>query len=255
VEPFSIGAVVAAGMRLGARCLVRLAPVIVVIVGPLVVVVARGGNEWMWLAAVLEVPVAAMVSHAVLGELSGRRPRVRASIGAGLRRSGPALGVMAVACLVSGALGIGLFLPAFAADDRGGYAMLVVFAVWVAIVVMLYSRWFVAIPAIVVERIGVFAALRRSTQLTAGKRREIAAMLVVLAAMFVGGSLVVELIWRVRRSVWFFDESASRAVAAAGLVLWTMIAVLRASFAAAAYHHLRQDAEGASPEKLDEIFG
>jgi hypothetical protein len=164
------------------------------------------------------------------------------------------MGIMAVACLVSGALGIGLFLPALAAGDRGGYAMLLVFGVWLAIVLMLYSRWFVAMPAVVVERIGVFAALRRSTQLTAGRRREIAAILVVLAAMFVGGSLVVELCLRVRWSVWFFDERAAPGVAAAGLVLWTMIAVLRASFAAAAFHHLRQDAEGASPEKLDEIF-
>jgi hypothetical protein len=257
VEPFSIGAVVAAGMRLGARSCVRLAPAIVVIFGPLVAAVAMGRRGWMPLALLLEVPVAMMVTHAVVGELRGARPSVIASVKAGLRSAVPALCVMAIVCVVAAAVGIGLLLPALgAAEGSGGDLVLVgLFAVWVIVVVMLYSRWFVAMPALVVERPGVFGALRRSTLLTKGRRQQLAALLVIVAAMLVGGSLVVELALDVRASRWFVDPRASSAMAAAGLVLWVLIAVLRASFAAAAYHHLRQDAEGASPEHLDEIFG
>ncbi len=56
----------------------------------------------------------------------------------------------------------------------------------------LYLRWFVAIPLIVIDRLGVRAAVDRSAQLTAGSRWYILGTLVMIVLLQLVFSIIVE---------------------------------------------------------------
>ncbi len=86
---------------------------------------------------------------------------------------------------------------------------------------ILMTIWFVAAPVVVLERPGVFAALRRSQELVAGNGWQVFGVIFLLVIMVVMVGSVIEL-------------GAESAGAAAGLVAWVVVGILAAPFSALA---------------------
>jgi hypothetical protein len=249
VEPFSIGAVMVAAARLGAKACLRFAPAIAGAIAAVIAAVAAGGRGWMALVLVAEIPIAALVSQSVLAEMRGKR----ASLAATVRTVPKVAGVMIAVWLVAAALFVALMLPVMAGGVGPAPGLALVLGAG-AIEVVLYSRWFVVVPVAVFEKVGVREALARSGVITAPQRRALIAIVALVFVGFVGAELVVDQALGVDRSRWFVDAAAPPAVRYTGIALWLLLAAFRAALSAAAYHLLRQDYEGGSPEELEAIF-
>ena len=118
--------------------------------------------------------------------------------------------------------------------------------------VILYIKYLVVVPAMIVDRRGVGGSMRRSADLTSGVRGPIFAVLIVLF-LFTGGlefalsSLLTGLIEA---------DSANAAVAFAGLgaFLDTITALLFAALTASVYVELRATKEGDTTDQLADVF-
>jgi hypothetical protein len=223
VERISLGPLLADGARLAARSGAALL-VAAVGFGAVAAAVALGGGRWMPLVLLVDLPVAALVTG------GGWR---------GLRRLPQVLAIMTLVYLVAGALGLAVLLPTGGhLRSSAGIALLLM---WCAIEIVLYSRWFVVVPVAMHE--GVRGALARSGQLTAPVRRALGALLVVVLAFFVGGSLVTEVVVGGGDARWFWTAPAC--------AVWAAFSLLRAGLAAVAYRELRAEPE---PLHLEQVF-
>jgi hypothetical protein len=148
---------------------------------------------------------------------------------------------MAVVYVVVGAFGFALVFPVLGASRL---AVRVAWTLLALVVVLLYSRWFVIVAATVAERAGLQRVFARSSDLTAGHRPQLAALVAVYGAALVGSLLVID--------VFVPDAAADREVAITALL--AVGAVLRTAIGAAAFHYLKQQKEAASPEQLREVF-
>ncbi len=123
--------------------------------------------------------------HTILGAL---RAVARYSMEFALAAAVVLFGATAYLWLEAALLGSGGAAPASAAlqpGDVGGslsqvFAFEFVVGVLAVILVSAIVRWAVAVPAMVIERIGVRAALQRSSELTRGRRLSIALTLIVI---------------------------------------------------------------------------
>lgn len=166
------------------------------------------------------VMTAALV-HAVFQVLRGRPIVFQESIGEGFKRAFPVLGVSILVGIVVG-LGFLLFIvPGF----------------------ILVCVLFVAVPAVVVERGGVFDAMSRSAALTQGKRGAIFAIVLV----FMGIGLVVSVLTQ--------DFARSGLV---GLIVAQLVGMVISLFNSVsqvvAYHDLRVEKEGIGTEEIAAVF-
>jgi MFS family permease len=170
--------------------------------------------------------------YGTVGDLNGRRPSVSDSLSVGLRSFLPILGL---GILI--ALGVAF-----------GLMLLVVPGIMLAV------AWSVAIPALVAERTGVFAAFGRSAQLTRGNRRRIFGLVVIymIAAIIVGAIIAV-----------FGGLAAVGGAGGAIPIVQAVViqpltnvvgALLGATGGAVLYAELRRVKEGASPEALAAVF-
>jgi hypothetical protein len=224
VEPFSIGSVLAAGLRATPRALLGVAPLLVLAAAAIVV----GGVAWGWVIVVVEIAVAATSAGA--------------GFATGLRRIGLALLAVLMIALVTFAISFAFLLPALStSNDVAGESMGVI---WLLVMIILYSRWFVAIPAAVVERRYPLAALSRSHELTRGHRGAMAGLILLVGASYV--ALLVGVAW--------IPADGDRWFGPLGLLVWIAFAAVRACLSAAAFAQLRRDTEGAAPEELAEVF-
>jgi hypothetical protein len=119
--------------------------------------------------------------------------------------------------------------------------------------IILALMWSVAAPALVVEREGVFAALRRSSQLTKGARWKILGLFLVVVIAYWLLSLVVSVVGISAYSAG--DPAGLTAANAIGsVVLGTLMNAATGTIQPALYVELRQWKEGTSVEHLEEIF-
>lgn len=130
-----------------------------------------------------------------------------------------------------------------------GSGWLTIASVLVAVAAFYLSvRWCVAIPAILSERIGLRAGLRRSGHLTRGHRLRLGLAFIVvgvLQALTVGlPSLVVGVVLAVGAGSAAVGIAAFAAVAVVGNALWTPVG---AAIAAVAYGTLIEDAARSTP--------
>lgn len=115
--------------------------------------------------------------------------------------------------------------------------------IFLYVAIRLVVTYWVAVPAAVIERPGVMAALRRSGELTSGHRPAIFAALLVFGAMaFVGGLIVAAV----------FGESTTSDVLSS--VVGVPFSALFSVSSAVAYSQLRETREGVSIDELAEIF-
>jgi hypothetical protein len=189
------------------------------------------GGAWI-LTIVLAVIQAGAVTYGTIRHLSGERATVGEMLRAGIRRGLPIVGVGLL-------LWIGTAL---------GFLLLVVPGVLLAV------AGSVAIPAAVIERPGVIGAIRRSFELTRGRRWP----------LFAAGLAVLGVVWVLAAAVQVGATVVSAAVlppqrAAVGMMVGSQLG--NALFSAlplvgisVAYHELRAEKEGVDPAALAKVF-
>jgi uncharacterized membrane protein len=177
---------------------------------------------------------AAVITFGTVHELRGQRLGFGRFFGRGLAQGGAAIG----AALLSG---IGVLL---------GCILLIVPGL------VLYTMWWVAVPAAVIERPGASASLRRSAALTKGYRWQIFGLAVAfIAAMLLAGVVIG-----------FAVGGLMTLAPGADLVLLTQAAILlewlltalfmaaQAVLGAVTYYHLRVAKEGIGIDAIAAVF-
>lgn len=173
----------------------------------------------------------ASIIYGAAAYLNGRTASLGECFGAGLRFFLPLIGLMIL-------MAIAVFF---------GFLLLIVPGIMMAI------AWVVAVPALVVERTGVFAAFGRSADLTRGRRWPIFGFL-FLYGIVVG--VVQQVILGVVGSAIGAANPSAMVVeqlpvsAAFGI----LAAVVGSAGVAAIYYELRTTREGVGPEALASVF-
>jgi hypothetical protein len=170
------------------------------------------------------------LTYGTVQHLAGRRVRFGAMVAAGFRRLLPLVGV-----------GIVVGLMTFA-----GFLALVVPGVILALAVS------VAMPAVVIERIGPLGAIRRSFQLTRDHRLAIFAAWLVLLVVAFGANLVGQAAAAIAVSA--RSPVALAVVGLLSLALNVLMSSLPGLLPAVAYHDLRALKEGVVTEDLLKVF-
>lgn len=140
--------------------------------------------------------------------------------------------------------GFGVILPVIGASILLGIVIFIGSLLLIVPGVILACMYYVAIPAIAVERIGVGAALARSAALTRGHRLSIFVLflLLVLGGLGLGAILVAALV-----------ASPTAGLIVAALVT-AIVGIVGAVTHAVAYHDLRVVKEGVSTSTLVAVF-
>lgn len=168
----------------------------------------------------------ATLTFGVVKELQGERASIGTCIANGISRSLPALGVGLMTALAV----------------VGGAILLVVPGIIAAC--MLY----VAMPASVIEKPGVFGALRRSRELTDGYKGSIFGVLFLFGlANWVAGQIVVHVMAPT-------TLPQLRTLAIVIVAIDVVLAGIGACVAAVAYYLLRAEKEGTSAHELASVF-
>ena len=179
------------------------------------------------IAALLFAPLAtASVTYGVLQQLRGRHASVSDCFRVGMSR---ALAVLGVA-IVAG------FVTAF------GYLLCCVPGLFFA------TAYFVAAPAAVVERKGVFGSLSRSWQLTEGARWPVFGLIFVLGAI---GAVIQQM---VKFPAAELEGGAAIVLAVVSALISVATSSLNAVTGAVTYHDLRTEKEGANSQDLAAVF-
>ncbi|HXW25549.1 MAG TPA: hypothetical protein VEK73_12470 [Xanthobacteraceae bacterium] len=166
----------------------------------------------------------AIVLHGAFQDMRGRPVNLFESLGVGFRR---------LLAIIGLALSVGFAV---------GFASLLL----VVPGLILLTMWYVATPACIVERLGVFASMRRSSALTKGHRWQVfGMMLLICIAGFIVGSVI---------------QAALAATGGAGLVvagslIWNGAwAAFSAVLVVVTYHDLRVAKEGIDIEQIAAVF-
>jgi hypothetical protein len=163
--------------------------------------------------------------------LNGRAASFGDCLGAGLRRCLPLIGLMILMILALMVGAVLLLVPA----------------------VMMGVAWIAAVPALVVERTGVFGAFGRSADLTRGRRWPIFGLL-ILYSVVVG--VVQQSLLSVVRAAFVAATPAARLVdqLPVSAAISVLVSVLSSAGMAAIYYELRSTREGVGPEAFAAVF-
>jgi hypothetical protein len=190
-----------------------------------------GGQNMGWvgfglllLGSALGVLSQGVVLHGAFEDLRGRPVSVRASLQVALRRFFPIIGLSIVTTACEGFAAIAFIVPA----------------------IILATMWFVATPACVIEHLGPFGSMGRSSQLTSGHRWKLFGLfLLFLVALMVGSGVLVA-------SLNAMGDTTLKLI---GEALWSGAwNVFFAIAAAVTYHDLRVIKEGIDVEQVASVF-
>ncbi|WP_242339556.1 MULTISPECIES: hypothetical protein [Anaeromyxobacter] len=201
-------------------------------VDPAAISGAMGAFAVVWLVAMalLLVQMAAL-TYGAIQSLAGQPVQLGDLLRAGLRRAPVVLGV-GVICYLASVL---------------GFVLLIVPGLIVLTAVS------VSVPVAVVERNGIFGSVRRSFQLTKGRRLAIFAAFLVFFAVFMGVSAFVNLVFPALAAL------GGQITGIVGMVISTVVSLaigsLGAIAPAVAYHDLRAEKEGVDTASLVKVFG
>jgi hypothetical protein len=166
----------------------------------------------------------AIMLHTAFQDMSGRRISLSDSVRAALGR----------------------WLPLIGLSICVGFA--VVFGLILLIVpgIILMIMWYVANPACIVERLGVFASMGRSSELTKGHRGSIFGMVALLGIASVVVAAVVKGV---------LGLTGSTGLVISGTLAWTaLVGAFGAIFAVVTYHDLRVAKEGVDTRQIAAVF-
>jgi len=165
----------------------------------------------------------AILLHASFQDMRRRPVRLAESLNVGLSRFLPLIGLAFVAGPLIVLASILLIIPGL----------------------ILYTMWFVAVPACVVERRGPWTSLRRSRELTKGYRWKLFALALLLIVGSFGSTLVASLL----------GALAGPIVGLGGQLIWSAIwAAFSAILITVTYYDLRVIKEGVDIEQITAVF-
>jgi hypothetical protein len=188
---------------------------------------ALGQALWALLGGVLLTMLStlsyAIILHAAFQDMRRRRVRLAESLTVGLRRFLPLIGLAFVAGILVVLGLILLIIPGL----------------------ILYTMWFVGVPACVVERRGPWTSLRRSRELTKGYRWKLFGLALLLLVANLGGS-VIQIV---------LTALAGPIVGVTGQLIWSGIwAAFSAIVITVTYYDLRVVKEGVDIDQIAAVF-
>jgi hypothetical protein len=241
MQQFSAGAVLSRSFSIWLKNIIPFTILTLLVYSPLILytLLVLGGDMTLkgietWgringlLGYILSLVATAALTYGTFQQLRGRHAGIGESIGVGLKRLLPVLGVgiLAGLCVVGGL--ILLIVPGF---------------------IVMCMLW-VAVPVAVVERPGVGASLKRSAELTKGSRWHIFGIVIVLAVI----NGIVNYILQSS----FVENATSMTDIKVYMFLALMVSILFGSLqavcSAVGYHDLRESKEGVGIEELAKVF-
>jgi hypothetical protein len=189
-----------------------------------------------FLSGVVGLVVSALVQGAItratVTAIEGRRATFGESLSTALRVLLPLIGLSIL-------LAIGIMI---------GFVLLIVPGI------ILLLMWAVAVPSLVVERGGVFAAFARSAELTRGAKWRILGLFLLLAVAYWLLSLVARIVGLGLYSPTAASNGFTIANIIGGIVVGTVFNMIWGTVQPSLYIELRQWKEGGSIENLEQIF-
>lgn len=204
--------------------------------------------------------LAAAVTFGTLQTLRQRDARVGESLSQGISRLLPVMGIylwaMFVAWLVPFLLTIAAEALAEARGSAGGELLAVI--LWVGALVIFFIflvRYFVALPAVVVEGKGVLSALSRSVEMTKGRRGKIFLVSIIYLVLYIILLFITEaVIGSTERGI-YYGSLENAAAALAMIYAVEMLAhVLASVIACVAYWELIRAEEGVDGRRIAAVF-
>jgi hypothetical protein len=144
------------------------------------------------------------------------------------------------------ARGLALILPVIGVSIVAGIAAMLGAILFIVPGLILLLMWWVAVPATVIERPGIFASLKRSSFLTKGSRWRIFGMLLIVAVISGLLTFVTQL-----AIVGNFGLAFG---AFLGWLVNAFVTALSAVLAAVSYYQLRAAKEGAEIDVIARVF-
>jgi Membrane domain of glycerophosphoryl diester phosphodiesterase len=193
---------------------------------------AAGGGFTALVGAIASFILQAAVVYGTIADLNGRRAVFSECLSTGLRSW------------------FWIFLLAIVV----GLAEVLGFILFIVPGVMMAVAWIVAVPALVVERTGVFGAMSRSAELTRGHRWPIFGLLVIyIIAAGVISSMVSAVVGAAAASVSTAATQPTLQLVAQPLVS-VITKLISSAGVASIYFELRSTREGIGPEALAAVF-
>src|SRR5215472_9232094 len=239
INDFRVGSVISRSGAVLSRHLLTFFVVAVIAYSPLLLIVSMRTKPiepsealsqalWAFFGVVLLVVLPqlgnAIILHAAFQDMRRRPVRLVESFNVGLSRFLPVIGI----AFVQG------FLIAL------GMILLIVPGL------ILYTMWFVGLPACVVERLGPWTSLRRSRELTKGYRWKVFALALLVPVVNAGSSKVIASV---------LIPLAGPIVGLTGQLIWTGItAAFAGVIITVTYYDLRVIKEGVDIEQITAVF-
>lgn len=153
--------------------------------------------------------------------------------------------------------GIARFLPVLGVNILWSLGIMLGFLVFIVPGVILIVIWTATLPAVVVERKGVFDAFGRSRSLTRGSRGMVFVTLLVLAVLLYGAPSILglSLLGGVEQFVTIPGDGLPYAVVAGATVYGWLGAMVHDAVLVSIHHELVEVTEGGSTGELSEVFG
>jgi len=180
-------------------------------------------GSW-FLAGLLGILAQAVVVHGSFQDMRHRRVDFTESLKVGLSRFFPVLGVAILVML-------GIWL---------GFLLLIVPAL------ILMTRWYIAVPACVVERLGVRASMKRSADLTRGHRWKVFGAVILLT---IGAAIANQ---TVTASLTAMGGQTMGLVGS--LIIQSITGAFSAIFVVVTYYELRVAKEGVDIDQIASVF-
>jgi len=207
---------------------------------------------FVFVMIVLSLFSQAVILHAAFQNMRNQPASIFGSLKVGLRRFLPLLLLGLVMIVLTVLVVMALSMAAgftVAISGNTAYtivATIVAIILGLAAVAILYTMWFVAVAACVVERRGPFAAMGRSNQLTRGYRWRIFGLLLLLLSVSILTAFLIGLILR---------PLGSTILTFIVNVAWSAIwGAYYATAVAVSYHDLRVAKEGVDIEQIASVF-
>lgn len=141
-----------------------------------------------------------------------------------------------------------------------GLSILFVLGMWVGLILLIIPGIIfilaasVAVPTLVVERNGVFAAFRRSGELTKGSRWKILGLLLLLGLTYWLLSILVGLVGLGMYSAQNFGAEVPISNLVGSVIVSTIINMLWGTIQPSLYLELRQSKDGHAVDNLERVF-
>lgn len=200
----------------------------------------------------LQLLVTAAIISGVFRRLKNQRPDIGSCLAVALQHLLPLIGVMMVVALACAGISIipMIIAGAIVTATGGGIAFLVIWAACIP-ALWVYIVFYVAPPCVVVENVGVGAALSRSKVLTRGNRFRIFGIYLSIMMLSLISVFIVGLILGAAGDQFGGD---SLLVVGIDMVSTLVFGAFNAVVSIMVYYKLKVNVEGADAEELASVF-